>query len=184
MESHKVWYNYFYSMTTLTHIAVGAVIAKAALSKHNIHADPLITYAVAILFSNLPDMDIPLYGLRRAVRLNWNHRIHSFLHFPLFWVAGMILFQFLAPATIRQTVHPYETIALVSLGVHFLMDTFGLHRGICWFGPFLKKQLSFTRLVSEPGLFRSSIALYSRSVIFKAEMILCVACIFFLLMRS
>lgn len=170
-------------MTTLTHVAIGAVIAKAALTGTKIEADPTLMYAVAIFFSNIPDIDVPLFGLRRAVRLNWNHRIHSFLHFPLFWVSLLILFQLLAPQKIQQTIHPYKTIALVSLGLHFLLDTIGVHRGICWFGPFVKKQLSFTRLISEPELCGSLILTYCKSVIFKVELVLCIGSLVYLLIK-
>jgi len=170
-------------MTTLSHIAVGAVIAKAALSGNNIQADPLTMYAVALLFSNIPDIDVFFFGIRRTIRENLNHRIQSFLHFPLFWLVIMILFELLTPQRIQQQVRPYEIVALFSLGVHFLMDTFGYHRGICWFGPFVKKQFSITRLVTEPKHSVIMVLDYSRSAIFKVELLLISGSLLFLLIK-
>lgn len=170
-------------MTTLTHIATGTVIAKAVLSGNTMDIDPTVFYAVAIFFSNIPDIDIPLYGLRRTVKQNWNHRIHSYLHFPLFWVVLFVLFELITPQKMQRIAKPYETIALVSLGVHFLLDTIGVHRGICWFGPFVRKQLSFTRLVTEPELCGSLIVTYCKSIVFKAEILLSLGSIVYLLIQ-
>jgi hypothetical protein len=170
-------------MTTLTHIAVGAVIAKAVLSGHKIQADPTIVYAVSILFSNIPDIDVPLFGVRRTVRLNWNHRVHSFLHFPLFWVILVVFFRLCVPSHIQQSIAPYFTIALVSLSLHFLMDTIGVDRGICWFGPFVKKELSFTRLVSKPETLGLLLLTYCKSTVFKAELLLWIGSLLYLLIK-
>jgi membrane-bound metal-dependent hydrolase YbcI (DUF457 family) len=171
-------------MTTLTHIAVGAVIAKAALAGYKVPADPALVYAIAVLFSNIPDIDIPLFGLRRTVRLNWNHRIHSFLHFPLSWLLSVLLFRLCVPSHILQSITPYFTIATVSLGLHFLMDTVGVDRGICWLGPFVKKELSFTRLVSKPETFGLLLLTYCRSTVFKAELLLWIGSILYLIIRK
>jgi len=171
-------------MTTLTHIAVGAVLAKAALTGAHVQADPAAVYAVAILFSNLPDIDIPLFGLKRTVATNWNHRIHSFLHFPLFWGFLLILYLVLAPQPMRQSIEPYETVALIALGLHFLMDTVGVDRGICWLGPFMKKEMSFTRLVAKPDRFGVYLLTYCRSAVFKTELIIWLGSILYLLIKK
>jgi len=170
-------------MTTLTHIAVGAVIAKTVLSGHNIHTDPGLVYAVAILFSNLPDIDVPIFGIRRTIRLNWNHRIHSFLHFPLFWVILLVAYQVGVPLNIRQPLTPYITIAGISLGIHFLLDSIGFNRGICWFGPFIKRQMSITRLVPEGKTVMASCLQYTKSMLFKMEVAIFIGCSLYLLVR-
>lgn len=170
-------------MTTLTHIAVGAMIAKAALTGNKIEADPAVVYGVAILFSNIPDIDIPLFGIRRTVRLNWNHRIHSVFHFPLFWAILFLLFQLCIPLEMRRSISPYFGIALISLGIHFLLDTIGVHRGICWFGPFVKKELSFTRLASKPETFGLLVLTYCKSVVFKVEMLIWIGSLLYLLIK-
>jgi len=159
-------------MTTITHIAIGAVIAKAALTGYKIPADPALVYAISIFFSNIPDIDIPLYGLKRAVKLNWNHRIHSCLHFPLFWAFLFLLYLISIPVTIRRSIESYEIIALLSLGFHFLMDSIGVDRGICWFGPFVKKELSFIRLITKPETFGVYLLTYCKSTVFKIELFL------------
>ena len=170
-------------MTTLTHIAVAAMIAKAVLTGHKIDADPAVVYGVAIFFSNIPDIDIPIFGIRRALALKWNHRIQSFFHFPLFWIILYLIAETWAPLNIRQTIDPYMTIALVSLGIHFLMDTTGVHSGICWFGPFIKKQFSFTRLINRPETIGTFVLTYCKSAVFKVEMLIWTGCVIYLLIK-
>lgn len=170
-------------MTILTHILVGAVIGKAALTGHKIDADPALAYGVAIFFSNLPDMDIPLLGIRKTLALKWDHRMHSWFHFPLFWIALYLAGEMITPIRIRQTMAPYTAIALLSLGIHFLMDTVGVHSGICWFGPFVKKQFSFTKLLEYPETIGTFVLTYCKSAVFKVELLIWVGSILYLLMR-
>jgi hypothetical protein len=170
-------------MTTLTHILAGAVIAKAALTGHKIAADPAVVFGVAIFFSNLPDMDIPFFGMRKTLALKWNHRMHSFFHFPLFWIALYLTAELYAPFPIRQTIEPYMSIALISLGIHFLMDTVGVHSGICWFGPLIKKQFSFTKLLDYPETIGTFVLTYCKSAVFKVELLIWLGSILYLLIK-
>jgi len=167
-------------MTNITHIAVGTVIAKVALSNNIIQADPLTVYAVAILFSNLPDFDLLLLGIRRSLALKLNHRIQSFMHFPLFWVVLYFVIGKWAPFHIHQTIKPYMQLTLISLGLYFLLDMIGVHGGICWFGPFSKKQFSFTRLFTWPDTLRMFLLTYRKSNVFKMEILIWIGSLIYL----
>jgi len=115
--------------------------------------------------------------------MKWNHRMHSFFHFPLFWIALYLIGELCTPVHIRQTMAPYTSIALLSLGLHFLMDTVGVHSGICWFGPLIKKQFSFTKLLDYPETIGTFVLTYSKSAVFKAELLIWLGCIIYLLIK-
>jgi membrane-bound metal-dependent hydrolase YbcI (DUF457 family) len=170
-------------MTTPTHIIMGAVLAKAALTGGKIEADPSIMYAVAILFSNIPDIDIPLFGLKKSSEFKFNHRLESFLHFPFFWVLLFGLFYVLMPNALWSKALPYYPIAFIACCLHFLMDTIGIHNGICWFGPFHKKEISFTKLIERPSRKSLFVLTYCLSPGFRIEMLLWIGSVWYLFIR-
>ena len=167
------------SMTTLTHIVIGSVIAKAALTGYATGANPALMYAVAIVFSNIPDSDIPLYGIRKSMQFTWNHRLQSFFHWPLFWFSLFALFQIFAPSQILAITMPYFSVALLSVALHFFMDTVGIYNGIYWFRPFIKKEMSFTKLSQRPNQAKLFVVDYCKSTVFKMELILMIGSVFF-----
>lgn len=168
-------------MTTLTHIAVGAVIAKAVLSGHKIQADPTIVYAVSILFSHLPDFTQPLIFLRYRVRKS--HHLYSMYHKPIFWVGLYVLLQLTLPHALWNTIAVYANIALIAVGVHFLLDSFGPFRGVVWFSPILKKELYFVKLQEEPTSGREFIKAYTKTVVHKVQILIIAGCLLYLLKK-
>jgi membrane-bound metal-dependent hydrolase YbcI (DUF457 family) len=155
-------------MTTITHTLVGAAIAKAALSGHAIHADPTLVYTVSILAANLPDINVPFIGLRRSFYRN--HRL-SACHLPLFWIALFLIIQILLPDHTWKTILPYAAIGIVNIFLHFILDLFSLHNGVCLLAPFLKREYSITRLKDRPETIRLYLRTYTKSVLFKGELL-------------
>jgi len=154
-------------MTTLTHIAVGAVIAKAALSGSHAHLDPMTVYAVSILFSNLPDLTTPIIYIR--YRLAKSHHLYSLFHKPLFWVSIYVFLQIFLPKNLWEIISPYVLIAGISLTIHFLMDSFGPFNGVVWLAPIIKKEISFVRLFPAPLSSREWLVTYSKTLLHKTE---------------
>lgn len=129
-------------MSTPTHTIVGLVVATLAIHHHLVPNDPVTVNTVAVMASNLPDLDI-VFVIRNLKR---NHR-ESFMHYPMFWAIFLLVSMQLVRIVGRTDLIPYLAISSIAIFTHFILDTFDPHSGIRWFAPFFKK--SFRLLPKE-----------------------------------
>lgn len=125
-------------MTTLTHVAVGYLLAEGLARGQLVPTEMLPhLYLASVVFANLPDVDGLVLGKI------YDHRTKSPFHYPFTWWAIFITATVFAMATARLWWLPYIALAIASIIIHFLMDTFAVTGGICWLAPFYYKEFSF-----------------------------------------
>jgi len=130
-------------MSTPSHVAAGIILTKYLISRGLLPADlQTQLYLTSALTANLPDLDAILFGQI------YTHRDNSPFHYPFTW---WLIFTtcFLIALLEARWLLPYVYLALGNVFLHFLMDTFGVNSGICWFAPFSKKEYSFLSLKME-----------------------------------
>ncbi|KKU25704.1 MAG: hypothetical protein UX37_C0015G0008 [Microgenomates group bacterium GW2011_GWA2_46_16] len=125
-------------MTTLTHIAVGYLLADTLVRSGLVPTEMLPhVYAASIIFANLPDLDAVVLGKI------YDHRTKSPLHYPFTWWVIFVTATVLALATNQNWWLLYIGLGVISIVIHFLMDTVAVTGGICWLAPFYYNEYSF-----------------------------------------
>lgn len=130
-------------MTTLSHTALGFLVAKLAVSRGWLPADTSTPYLLSMIFANLPDID----GLASLRKIYDHHNaLKNLSHYPANWLIVFLLAAVVAfPFEIRL-FYPYLGLAGLNVFLHFILDTFSIYNGIAWFGPWNTKKYSFIRM--------------------------------------
>lgn len=153
-------------MDTITHIALGACIGEAALSKQ-IGKKALIIGAVA---QSLPDIDVIASLWLSPMENLLAHRglTHSFL----FGVAAAILLSVLVQRMLRLKDLPFIKLFFffcLQLWLHDLLDTCNAY-GTGLFEPFSHKRFSFHLLfVADPFFSISMVAAFAALIVLRKD---------------
>lgn len=164
-------------MTTITHIAIGAILAKYGIQSHLLTGDPATIYAAGILFSNLPDIDCFL--LKKEKR--FYHRVKSIMHMPVIWALGFTgVTYFIKPMFLHSRFPQYLNLTMIATAIHFILDTATVNAGICWLAPVVKKEFSFFTLGEKPISIATVVKTYAKSKLFKAEVVMWAISLYYL----
>lgn len=130
------------SVMFIAHFPAG-YLATNLLAKNHINRRGLI--AVGLVCSVLPDFDLLWFYLVDNRQTAHHEYI---LHWPLFWVALAIVAWFCSWAIGKKAAYAYILVAIVSLLLHMLLDSFAAE--IYWFRPLTDVHLN---VVEVPARF-------------------------------
>lgn len=125
-------------MSTPTHIIVGAVIAKYAISTGFLPDVSSVVYPLSIISANLPDID------SIVIHYPKDHRNYP-CHYPFYWaLAWMVVFFTSILTGQQQYLHMIELIG-INVFLHFFLDSWNIRTGIFWLMPWKKKEFNFLK---------------------------------------
>ena len=130
-------------MTTLSHTALGYLVARFAIDRGLLPADTTTPYLLSMIFANIPDID----GLASLKKIYDHHSaLKNLSHYPANWFMVFAFVAILALPFKIPMFYPYLGLAVINVFFHFVLDTFSIYNGISWLGPWNKKKYSFIRM--------------------------------------
>ncbi len=162
-------------MLTPTHVLTGSALAKYALTTSLFPYSEWMMYSLGILASNMPDIDVLLFGIRPQ------HRIYSLLHKPLLWIIMFLIAIVLVLVGILPIPLPIIIFVFICILIHFLMDTFAVSFSIQWLWPWKKSDLHIFRTIHPKKTIKNRMHAYIRHPAFVVEILLIIGSICYLL---
>lgn len=131
-------------MTTISHSAVGIIVAQYVIEHGLLPRYGLAPYIVSVVFANLPDIDA-LVSLRNMY--DHHNTLKHLTHYPANWLFVIGFTALLAIPFHIPNFYTYLGLCTVNILLHFVLDTFSIYGGIAWLGPWNKKKYSFIKIM-------------------------------------
>lgn len=163
-------------MLTPTHVLTGSALAKYALTTSLFPYSEWMMYSLGILASNMPDIDVLLFGIRPQ------HRIYSLLHKPLLWIIMFLIAIVLVLVGILPIPLPIIIFVFICIVIHFLLDTFGVSCGIQWMWPWKERDIHIFRTTPSKKTIRNRMRTYIQHPDFRVEIFLILSSVIYLWM--
>lgn len=131
-------------MTTISHSAVGIIVAQYFIENGWLPNAGLTPYVMSVVFANLPDIDA-LLSLKRMY--DHHNTLKNMSHYPANWLFVLLFTALLAIPFHLPNFYVYAGMCAVNVFLHFVLDTFSIYGGIAWLGPWNKKKYSFIKIM-------------------------------------